>query len=63
MLYLGKDNGNYYGIHDTWAYTEGRWPSRIKRHIGRVVVSDLSLGKYGKTGSLLERLVSVNVID
>jgi len=63
MLYLGKDNGNYYVIHDTWAYTEGRWSSRVKKHIGRVVVSDLSLGKYGKTGSLLERLVSVSVID
>lgn len=63
MLYLGKDNGNYYVIHDTWAYTEGRWPSRVKKHIGRVVVSDLSLGEYGKTGSLLEQLVSVNVID
>ncbi len=63
MLYLGKDNGNYYVIHDTWAYTEGRWPSTVKKHIGRVVVSDLSLGKHGKTGSLLERLKSASVID
>ncbi|MFH1904662.1 MAG: SH3 domain-containing protein [bacterium] len=63
MLYLGEDNGNYYVIHDTWTYTEGKWPSRVKKYIGRVVVSDLSLGEYGKTGSLLERLVSVSVID
>ncbi|MDO9465236.1 MAG: SH3 domain-containing protein [bacterium] len=63
MLYLGEDNGNYYVIHDTWEYTEGRWPSVVKKHIGRVVVSDLSLGEYGKTGSLLEQLVSINVID
>ena len=63
MLYLGKDNGNYYVIHDTWAYTEGRWPSMVKKHIGRVVVSDLSLGEHGKTGSLLERLKSASIID
>ncbi|MBU0478460.1 SH3 domain-containing protein [bacterium] len=63
MLYLGEDNGNYYVIHDTWEYTEGRWPSVAKKYIGRVVVSDLSLGEYGKTGSLLERLKSASVID
>ncbi len=62
MLYLGKDNGNYYVIHDTWAYTEGKWPCAIKKHIGRVAVSDLSLGEYGKTGSLLERLKIIRTI-
>ncbi len=62
MLYLGKDNGNYYVIHDTWAYTKGKWPRVTKKHIGRVVVSDLSLGEYGKTGSLLERLKIMKTI-
>ena len=63
MLYLGEDNGNYYVIHDTWTYTDGRWPSAAKKYIGRVVVSDLSLGEHGKTGSLLERLKSASVIE
>ncbi len=63
MLYLGEDNGNYYVIHDTWAYTEGKWSSKTEKHIGRVVVSDLSLGKYGKTGSLLERLKIIKIIN
>jgi len=63
MLYLGEDNGNYYVIHDTWAYTEGKWTSMVKKHIGRVVVSDLSLGEYGKTGSLLERLRIIRTIN
>ncbi len=63
MLYLGKDNGNYYVIHDTWAYVEGKWSSKTEKHIGRVVVSDLSLGEYGKTGSLLERLRITRTIN
>ncbi|MCK5594934.1 SH3 domain-containing protein [bacterium] len=63
MLYLGKDNGNYYVIHDTWAYTEGKWPHAAKKHIGRVAVSDLSLGEYGRTGSLLERLKIMKIIN
>ncbi len=63
MLYLGKDNENYYVIHDTWAYTEGKWPRVTKKHIGKVVVSDLSLGEYSKTGSLLERLKIMKIIN
>ena len=61
MLYLGSLHGRGYAIHSTWAYSD---QSLFREHlyqVGRVVVSDLSLG--GKKGSLLDRLLAVTRIE
>ena len=63
MIYLGEVDGKHYVIHDTWGYRD-RGPlgrPRLK-NIGRVVISELSLGKGGKRGSLIERITHVVII-
>ncbi len=63
MLYLGKEDGKYYVIHDIWAYRQPElFFDRIK-YLGKVVVSDLSLGERSEKGSLLERLRAVKSIN
>jgi hypothetical protein len=63
MLYLGKENGKYYIIHDIWAYRQPEsFFDRIK-YLGKVVVSDLSLGEGSARGSLLERLRAIRSIN
>ena len=66
MLYLGKVNGRYYVIHATAGY---RKPGGLVRKVARkdkvvntfrVLVSDVELGKGGRRGSLLERMISLN---
>jgi hypothetical protein len=63
MLYLGKDKGNHYVIHSTWGIQESGKTGPSVRKIGRVVVSDLSLGENGPNGSLLDRITDIRTID
>jgi hypothetical protein len=64
MLYLGRDGGHYYAIHDIWSWRKPDLfaPDRAVI-IGQVVVSDLSLGEGSKRGSLLERLTTINYLQ
>jgi hypothetical protein len=64
MLYLGMVNDRYFAIHATWAYREPVKGSEERaRVINRVVVSDLSLGEGSTKGSLLQRLLSVRLLQ
>jgi hypothetical protein len=61
-LYLGKDHGKYYVIHSLWGIQKsGRFGPKLEK-IGEVVVSDLSLGRKGPNGSLMDRLTDIRVI-
>jgi cell wall-associated NlpC family hydrolase len=62
MLYLGKDKGNYYAIHNIWAIQKRGWFSPVLEKIGKVVVSDLSLGRSGPYQSLLHRMTDIQTI-
>ena len=62
MIYLGQHRGRHYVIHNTWAYRKKRWFVEDLKNVGRVVVSDLTLGKGSKKGSLLERLTDIRHI-
>ena len=62
MLYLGKDHGNHYAIHSIWGIERyGRFGPVLEK-IGKVMVSDLSLGKSGPHGSLLHRITDIRSI-
>lgn len=62
MLYLGSIAETPYVIHSIWAYRE-KLPAQDRiRMINKVTVSDLSLGKNTKKGSLLERINRINII-
>lgn len=62
MLYLGKHEGKHYAIHSILGiHTGGKSGSNYQR-IGKVVVTDLDLGKDGPKGSLLNRLTEVQFI-
>jgi len=65
MLYLGRDWGRDYIIHDIWSFRKPV-PStpRMDRQVvvGQVVVSDLSLGEGSTRGTLLDRLTSLTVL-
>jgi len=63
MLYLGKDRGRYYAIHNIWGIQTKRPSGPVLEKIGRVVVSDLSLGGSGPHGSLLQRITDVRLIE
>jgi len=63
MLYLGKAGKRHYAIHATSGYqTEGLLFWHQTQRIMSVVVSDLSLGKGSRRGSLLERMESMNML-
>ena len=62
MLYLGKHKGRHYVIHSIWAFQKEGRSGRNLEKIGRVVVSDLSLGETGPNGSLLERITDIRFI-
>jgi len=62
MLYLGKGNGKHYVIHNIWGTQRGGWFGPKLEKIGRVVVSDLSLGKSGPNQSLLHRITDIQFI-
>ncbi|MCD4813495.1 SH3 domain-containing protein [bacterium] len=63
MLYLGRENEHYYAIHDIWAYRVLEKPNKDRKIIiGKVVVSDLSLGEGSTRGSLIQRLSIINLV-
>jgi hypothetical protein len=62
MLYLGRDKGRHYVIHSIWGIQRSGSPDPRLEKIGRVVVSDLSLGKSSRNGSLLARLTDIRFI-
>ena len=62
MLYLGKDRGRYYAIHNIWGIEKGRSSNRLLEKIAKVEVSDLSLGEPGPHGSLLQRITDARFI-
>ncbi len=62
MLYLGKHQGRYYIIHSIWGFQKTGPSGPILQKIGRVAVSDLSLGEQGPHGSLLERITDIRFI-
>ncbi len=62
MLYLGKEGERYYAIHNIWGIQKRRWFRSSLEKIGRTVVSDLSLGRSGPNGSLLDRLTDIQFI-
>jgi len=60
MIYLGTYDDNYYVIHDIWAYrTSDALGRKYLVGIGRVAVSELTLGEGGARGSLIERITHV----
>lgn len=62
MLYLGKHEGKHYAIHSILGiHTGGKSESNYQK-IGKVVVTDLDLGKDGPKGSLLNRLTEIQYI-
>jgi len=62
MLYLGKDKGRYYIIHSIWGIQNRRKSGVVLEKIGKVVVSDLSLGRSGPHGSFLHRLTDIRFV-
>lgn len=64
MLYLGRDSGRHYVLHDIWSFRRGHASGEDRKVvIGRVVVSDLTLGEGSSKGSLLERLTTINLLQ
>jgi hypothetical protein len=62
MVYLGRDKGRHYVIHSIWGVQSSGSSDPKLEKIGRVVVSDLSLGSSGPNGSLLARLTDIRLI-
>lgn len=62
MLFLGEDKGKYYVIHSLWGIQKGGWGGPKLQKIGKVVVSDLSLGRSGPNQSLLHRLTDIQQV-
>jgi hypothetical protein len=62
MLYLGKEKGKHYVIHSLWGIQKSGKTGPTVEKIGKVVVSDLSLGRKGPNRSLLDRLTGIRMI-
>ncbi len=62
MLYLGKDQGKHYVIHSIWGIQKAGKEGSALQKIGKVVVTDLSLGEKGPNQSLLERITRIRII-
>lgn len=62
VLYLGMVSESVYAIHAAYAYREPVEGKDQTRVVNRVIVSDLSLGKGSKKGSLLERIVAIRAV-
>lgn len=63
MIYIGRVGSHYYALHDIWSFREPDSPKKDKKVIiGKVVVSDLSLGQGSTRGSLLKRLKTINLL-
>jgi hypothetical protein len=63
MLYLGKHEGKHYAIHSIWGIQKGGKSGPVYQKIGKVAVTDLTLGKEGPNGSLLHRLTEIQLIS
>jgi len=63
LLYLGLENGTPYAIHDVWAFRENIAGKDVPKLINRVAVSELTLGKGSKKGSLVERLKAIRLVE
>jgi hypothetical protein len=55
-------NNKPYVIHETHGYGEVSDGKKISRIVNRVIVSDLSLGEGSRKGSLLSRIINVQLI-
>jgi len=62
MLYLGKHHGVHYAIHSIWGIQKKGTSGPAYQKIGKVVVTDLNLGKDGPNGSLFHRLTEIQLI-
>lgn len=62
LLYIGSVDERAYAIHCVWAYRQSAGKSDDTFVLGRVIVSDLSLGEGSKKGSLLERLNVMRIL-
>ncbi len=62
MLYLGKDKGTFYVIHNIWGIQRAGWFGPKLEKIGEVVVSDLRLGGPGPHPTLLQRLTDIQFV-
>jgi cell wall-associated NlpC family hydrolase len=62
MLYLGKEKGKYYAIHNIWGIEKTGSFGPVLEKIGKVVVSDLSLGRSGPRQSLLHRITNIQTV-
>jgi len=62
MLFLGMYNGKPYAIHSTWAFRKRDWGIDNARVINRVAVTGMDLGGGTSRGSLLKRVISINMI-
>ncbi len=62
MLYLGRDKGKHYVIHSIWGVQKSGRAGPSLQKIGKVVVSDLSLGEKGPNGSLSDRITGIRII-
>jgi len=65
MLYLGDVDEKSYAIHATWSYKEKSLDGKgeVTRFIKGVAVTGLDLGSGSSKGSLLERIISIRVIE
>jgi hypothetical protein len=65
MLYLGDVDEKPYAIHATWSYKEKApdGQGEVTRFIKGVAVTGLNLGAGSSKGSLLERIISIRVIE
>jgi len=62
MLYLGKHDGVHYAIHSIWGIQKKGGAKPVYQKIGKVAVTDLSLGQDGPNGPLLQRLTEIQLI-
>lgn len=62
MLYLGKHRGRHYTIHSIWGIETRNKEAPVLWRVGKAVVSDLTLGKGGAAGSLLQRITDIRVL-
>lgn len=63
MLYLGKHEAKHFAIHSILGIHTGGQSGSSDQKIGKVVVTDLDLGKDGPKGSLLNRLTEIQYIS
>lgn len=62
MLYLGKHKGKHYVIHSIWGIQKSGKAGPEVEKIGKTVISDLTLGEKGPSGSLLDRVTGIRTI-